>query len=133
MRQPRENGFSERRKSADEAKLRLLKKFQAAPKPDDPIMVAKRAERAAIVTARDDRRAERARVKRQEAERQAAEAAALVEAEAKAKAEAEAKVRAEEEERKESQKRLVAQVIANEAERKAKRDQRYAARKARQR
>jgi len=113
--------------------MRLLKKFEAAPKPDDPVMVAKRAEKAAISVAREERRAERNRLKQEIADRKKAEAEAVKEAEARAAAEAEAKVKAEEQARIESQKKRVELVIADEAARKAERDRRYAARKARQR
>ena len=58
MRHVNDNGFAERRKAAAEAKKLLLKKFETAPKADDPEMVAKRAEREAISAARELRRAE---------------------------------------------------------------------------
>ncbi len=133
MKHQKENGFADRRKSSAEAKMRLLEKFESAPKPDDPVMLAKRAELAAISVAREERRAERERLKQEISDCQKAEAAALKDAEAKAIAEADAKLKAEAEAAKESQKKLVELVIANEAVRKAERDRRYAARKARQR
>lgn len=116
------NEFADRRKAAAEAKQLLLKKFEKAPKPTDPEVQAKRAEREAIAAARAARQAERERVKQEERDRQLAEAAAVAEAaEAAAKA-----LQAESSNR-------IARVIADEAERKAERDRRYAARKARQR
>jgi len=108
MPRPNENGFADRRKAAEEAKKLLLKKFESAPKPDDPEMIAKRAEREALAAARETRRIEREREKQEQAAREKIEAAARAEAEAAAKA-------------------------AREAEAKAERDRRYAARKARKR
>jgi len=108
MPRPNENGFADRRKAAEEAKKLLLKKFESAPKPDDPEMIAKRAEREALAAAREARRIEREQEKQEQAIRQKAEAEARAEAEAAAKA-------------------------AKEAEAKAERDRRYAARKARKR
>ena len=118
MKQPG-SGLEERRKAAADAKLLLLKKFKAAPKPNDPEMLAKRAEREAIATAREARQAERERVKREEAERKKA-AAAEREAATAAEREAELKKQAD-------------SAVADEAARKAERDRRYAARKARKR
>ncbi|HEY4202510.1 MAG TPA: DUF6481 family protein [Devosiaceae bacterium] len=109
MKQLKDNSFEERRKASLEAKKQLLKKFEAAPKPDDPEMLAKRAEREAIARAREERQAERARLK--------AEVAAAKQAEIDAQAAAEAAKR---------------RVLTPE-EQKAERDRRYAARKARQR
>ena len=124
MKPSKDDSFAERRKAAAEAKLHLLKKFQSAPKPDDPEMVAKRGEREAIAAARAERQAERARLKQLEQERLQAEA------EARAR-EAEAQARAEAEAREAEKKNLVARLLADEAARKAERDRRYAARKAR--
>ena len=126
MRHVTDNGFADRRKAAAEAKKLLLKKFEAAPKPDDPEMQAKLAERKANADAREARRAERDRLKQEEHERQLAEAAALTEA-------ANAEARAEAEAREAIARDRIARVVADEAERKAERDRRYAARKARQR
>ncbi len=125
-------GFSDRRKSAAEAKQELLKKFKSAPKADDPEMIAKRQEREAIAAAREERRAERMRIKKEEEDRRKAEAAAVAEAEARAKEEAEAALRAEAEEREAAKKKLIQSVVASEEERKAERDRKDAARKARQ-
>lgn len=121
MRHARDNEFSERRKAAAEAKQDLLKKFATAPKFDDPAMAAKRAEREVIIKAREARRAEREEAKRLEHERQLEEATAAL---AVANAEAEAQAA--------EKNRLIERVIADEAARKAERDRRYAARKARQ-
>ena len=124
-RQPHTN-FADRRKDAADAKKELLKKFKSAPSPDDPEMIAKREERAAIAKAREERQAERERMKREEQARKEAEAKAAAEA-AEAAANAERLAReAEEQDR-------IERAVADAAAMKAKRDARYAARKARQR
>ena len=107
-----------------EAKKKLLEKMKAAPKPDDPEMIAKRAERAAVAEARELRRAERERLKLEEEERKVAEAKAAEEA-AYAAANADAIAREAEE------KARAENAIAEMAALKEKRDKRYAARKAR--
>jgi len=117
-------GFTDRRQDAMEAKKKLLEKMKAAPKPDDPEMIAKRAERAAVAEARELRRAERERLKLEEQERKAAEAKAAEEA-AYAAANADAIAREAEE------KARAENAIAEMAALKEKRDKRYAARKAR--
>ena len=111
MKLPKDNSFAERRKSSIAARMHLLEKFKAAPKPDDPGMLAKRAEREAIAAARDRRRGERERLKQERLQIEKAEADA----------------------REASLKELAERVVSDEAERKAKRDRKYAARKARQR
>jgi hypothetical protein len=126
LRHPGDNGFAERRTAAAEAKKQLLAKFATAPKPTDPEMQAKLAERAAIAEAREARRAEREALKAAENERLRAEAAALTAA-------AEASERAEAEAREAEINNRISRVVEDEAARKAERDRRYAARKARQR
>lgn len=126
MRHPNDNSFAERRKTAADARRELLAKFASAPKPSDPAMQERRAAREAVVAAREARRAERDALKAAESERILMEAAALTAAaEAHEKAEAEAR-QAEINDR-------ISRVVADEAARKAERDRRYAARKARQR
>jgi hypothetical protein len=127
----REKDIFERRNAANEAKKALLERFKAKPGPDDPTVQARLAERKAILEARAEREAEKARLKQEKLAREAAEkakreaaaeAARLV---AEQAAQAEAKLReAEENER-------IARLLADEAARKAKRDARYAARKQR--
>ncbi len=119
MKQSKGSDLVDRRKAAAEAKLQMLKKFKAAPKPDDPEVVAKREERKAIAEAREARRVERERVKRETVEREAAEKAA--------------KIAAEEEARNRALKSAADSIAVRDAERKAERDRKYAARKARQR
>ena len=122
----KEKGFAERRQSAIEARKALLEKFKTRPADDDPEVQARRAEREAIARARAQREAERQRLKQEKAEQEARERAER-EAAAAAKAQAEAAEKALSEED------LVSRLLADEADRKAKRDARYAARKARQR
>jgi hypothetical protein len=85
-------------------------------------MVAKRAEREAVAAARETRRVERERSVQEERDRQIVEAAAVARA---ASAQADA-LEAEATNR-------IARVATDKAERKAERDRRYAARKAKQR
>ncbi len=87
--------------------------------------MARQAERAAIATAREERRVERERLKLEEQKRIETEATARQAAvEAAAVSETEARAIAEN--------ARIAQVIEDEAVRKANRDRRYANRKARQ-
>jgi hypothetical protein len=127
----REKDIFERRNAANEAKKALLERFKSKPAADDPAVVARQAERKAILEAREIREAEKARLKQEKlareavekAEREAAAESARLAAEEAAQAEAKIK-EAEENER-------IARLLADEAERKAKRDARYAARKQR--
>jgi hypothetical protein len=109
----KEPGFSDRQKAALQAKRHLLDKFRAQPGADDPDVMKRRAEREAIAARREDarlaREAEKAEQKRREEEAVAAEAARI----------------------KREQEEEAARLAALEAEQKAKRDARYAARKAR--
>jgi len=109
----KEPGFSDRQKAALHAKRHLLDKFRAQPGADDPEVAKRRAEREAIAARREDarlaREAEKADQKRREEEAAAAEAA---------------RIKREQDEEAERLAEL-------EAEQKAKRDARYAARKAR--
>jgi len=112
MRGFKQPGFAERQKAAMQARENLLQKFRAQPTADDPEVARRRAEREAIAANRarlkQEREAAKAEQKRREEEAAAAEAARI----AREKEEAAARQ---------------AQV---EAEQKAKRDARYAARKA---
>lgn len=127
----REKDFTDRMSAANEAKKALLNKFKARPTPDDPRVLARQEERKAILEARAIRETERERLKQ---ERLAREAAERAEREAKAEAERiETEARLAEEARiREAEEALrVASMLSLEAEQKAKRDARYAARKAR--
>jgi len=109
----KEPGFEERKKAALKARESLLQKFRAQPGPDDPEVARRRAEREAIAANRarvkQERAATKADQKRREDEAVAAEAARI----AREKEEA------------------AEQLAQLEADQKAKRDARYAARKAR--
>lgn len=127
----RDQSFAERRDTANAAKKALLEKFKNKPAADDPAVLAKQAERKAILEARAIRDAEKARLKQERLKHEAEERARLAaEAEAaRIKAEAEA-AELERQRIKEEEERLTAQ-LGLEAAAKAKRDARYAARKAR--
>jgi Family of unknown function (DUF6481) len=114
----KEKTFGDRISAASAARDAALAKFRARPSADDPEVVRRREERLAIAQAREVRAAERMAVK---------------EAEAKARAEREAieKVEREARERREAVEKVIREA-AEAAERKAQRDARYAARKARQ-
>jgi len=116
------DSFSNRLTSAANAKNALLERFRARPGPDDPAVVARRAEQAAIEAAREIRIAERKAAREAEAARLAAEQAALEEARKAQDVELLAR-KAEE----------AARAEQRAAEAKAARDARYAARRARRR
>ena len=105
--------FDDRLSAAAAAKQALLERFRARPSPDDPAEIERQAALKAIADARDVRNAERKAAKEAEAARLAAEEAAKRVQEQVAAVEAKARA------------------VAQEAERKALRDARYAARKAR--
>lgn len=112
--------FTDRADAAAAAKKAMLEKFRAKPAPDDPAVLARAAERKAIAEAREIRAAERKRIRDAEDARKIAEDQARL-AELAAQAAAELQRKAE-------------QAIRDEeikAQRKAERDARYAARKAR--
>ena len=114
--------FTDRATASTEAKKALLERFKAKPAPDDPEVAKRREERSAIAAAREVRMAERRRQKEIEAEQKAVEEAARVQAE-QLRLEEEARHAVEQAEREEAAK----------AERKAIRDAKYAARKAKAR
>ncbi|SRR5579871_4342066 len=109
----KEPGFADRQKSAQQAKQKLLDKFRSQPGADDPEVSKRRAEREAIAANREKaqlaREAEKAEQKRREEEAAAVEATRIAR------------------EKDEEANRLA----TLEAEQKAKRDARYAARKER--
>ena len=117
MRSFKEQGFNQRLEAAAKARQALVEKFKSRPAEDDPEMIKLREQQKAVAEARALREAEKAERKRKEAEERAArEAAEKAERErAERRAAIEAVIRGE----------------ALAAEQKAKRDQRYAARKAR--
>ncbi|ACL55871.1 DUF6481 family protein [Methylobacterium nodulans] len=115
----KEEPFGTRLKSAADAKQAMLARFQTRSTGDDAALASRRAERQAIVEARNIRLAEREAARRAEAARVETEQARVREQEAadQARDAAEASARA----------------LALQAEQKAARDARYAARKARKR
>ncbi len=129
----REKDIFERRTAANDAKKALLERFKARPAQDDPQVQARKAERQAILEAREKRALEK---ENQRKEREALEAAegARREAEDAERRGLEAEQQAAEAKIREQQDlERIALELAEEAERKAKRDARYAARKSRKR
>lgn len=119
MKNLRNNDLADRRANAADAKKTLLDVFRAAKA--EPTRLARQAERVSLAEAREARRAERDRLRLEERirlEATAAEEKATAVAETEARATAEAA--------------RIARLVGDEAERKAERDRRYAARKARQ-
>ena len=112
--------FADRAAAAAAAKRALVESFKAKPAADDPAILAKQAERRAIAEARDLRAAGRKVQKDLEDQRRIAEDVARIEAD-RLKAEEEAARVAD----------AAARDEAIKAERKAERDAKYAARKAR--
>ncbi len=112
MRHFNDKFFGERLQKASEARQAMLKRAEK-PAADDPKVLQRKAEREAIVAAREARRETK--------EREAKEKAAREEAE-KAEQAAIAALKAREE---------ADRAVADLAEQKAKRDARYAARKKR--
>jgi len=109
----KEPSFADRQKAAQQARKDILNKFRAQPGPDDPAVKQRQAEREAQAALRA--KAKEAR-DAEKAERQLREAAAA--------AEETARLAREKEE-------AAARELELEAERKAARDARYAARKKR--
>jgi hypothetical protein len=107
----KEPSFADRQKAAQEARKNILNKFRTQPGPDDPSVKARQAEREALAAARAKaalaREAAKAERKRLEKEAAAAAVAQLL--------------REKEE--------ALAREAALEADQKAARDARYAARK----
>ena len=127
----REKDIFERRNAANEAKKALLERFKARPADDDPAVLARKAERQAILEARAIREAEKAKLKQERLAREAAERAAREAAEEAARLAAEEIAQAEAKRKEAEENERIARLLSDEAERKAKRDARYAARKQR--
>jgi Family of unknown function (DUF6481) len=111
---------NDRLNAAVAAKQAALDRFRARPGPDDPAVREQQAARKAISAARDVRAAERKAAREAEVQRQAAEQAA-----------AQAAQTEREGEERRAAVEAAARAVALETERKAERDRRYAARKAR--
>ncbi len=110
--------LNERLERAAKARQAILEKFKSRPAADDPDVIKRREERLAIAEARKIREAEKAALKAKEAEERAAR-------------EAVEKVEREARERRAAVEKVIRDA-AEAAERKAERDRKYAARKARQ-
>lgn len=123
----RTNDLADRRSAAADAKAALLESYRARMVADAPTRLVREAGRRAIAVARVERQAERDRLKhmKQAQEQRRIEAEA---AERQAAADAVAQA---EQERRGRVADLIALAVKHEAQRKAKRDQRYANRKAR--
>ncbi|WP_426128520.1 DUF6481 family protein [Pararhizobium sp. PWRC1-1] len=124
MRNIRNNEFSDRRSSSDDARAALLQAYRAAKEAAEPSREAKQAERAAVAEARETRRTGREQIKLDAQTRIAAETAERDAALA-------ASARAESDARELADKNRIARVLEDDAARKAERDRRYANRKAR--
>jgi hypothetical protein len=109
----KEPSFADRQKAAQEARKSILEKFRAKPGPDDPAVLKRQAEREAQAITRAAAKQARDAAKAEKAIRDAELAAQAI-------AEAE-RLKAEQ----------AAQELALQAEQKAARDARYAARKKR--
>jgi hypothetical protein len=126
MSRDKSEDFRKQLERSAEAKKEALKKFRAAPGPDDPAVAKLQAARQGLHTARELRHAQRAVDKQTREAERVAEASREAERAAQAVregAETAARVAAEDAQRK----------IALETERKSARDARYAARKKRKR
>ncbi|MCR6502152.1 DUF6481 family protein [Shinella sp. CPCC 101442] len=125
MKNARNNELTDRRTASKDAKISLLNAYRIAQTVAEPSKVERQAARTAIALAREERRVERGRLKREErtrVETRAEEETAAAQAEALAETKA----------REGAEKARIARVIEDEAARKAERDRRYANRKARQ-
>jgi len=135
MRDFKGKNLTDRLQDANRARQALLQKAKEAPKPDDPAVVERRAALQAMAAARQAESQKRVEAKaakaRAKAELEAAELAAQAEVIAKAAREAAERAAAEEAEKRAALDRALKEALAVEAEKKAARDARYAARKAR--
>jgi len=113
--------FADRRQEAEAARIRLMEKFKARPAENNPEAVVRAAARLAQSTAQAEHRTAVDLERRTRAQKMKAEAEATAEASRRAQ-DLHLKRTAEAED---------AQKILDEASRKAKRDARYASRKAR--
>ena len=123
--------FADRITSTTEAKKALVEKMKARPADDDPDVLRKKAEREAIAEARAKRTAEKEGARRLQLQHEAEERAAREAAEAAAEAERQTQLEVERQAAEAARLERAARILADEADRKAARDARYAARKAR--
>ncbi|MBB1493095.1 hypothetical protein H5395_16610 [Paracoccus sp. MC1854] len=130
MRTAKTNDLADRRSAAADAKAALLRAYRATRDAAEPMRLARQEELVTIAAARDERREERDRIKSETRERQQEQA--RLEAEEAAYQDAAAVAARAKVEAREKADSLIAQVIKDDAARKADRDRRYANRKARQ-
>jgi hypothetical protein len=125
----KDDRHSDRLSAAANAKKAMLERFRAKPGLEDPAVQERQAARLAISQARDARIAERKKAAEAEAARK------LIEAEAEKARLAALEVEAAQERARQAEMdvQTAAQKEVLEAERKAARDAKYAARKARRR
>jgi hypothetical protein len=114
------NSVADRLGAAAAAKQAMLDRFKSRPSADDPAYIEQQAALKAVSDARDARAAQRRAERQAEAERQAAAAAAKKAEQAAADVERQRQAR-----------EAVFRAEALEREKKAARDAKYAARKAR--
>jgi hypothetical protein len=117
--------LSDRRKLASGAKASLIERYRAAMAASEPSRAAKSADRQVVSAAREERRAERDRLKAEEK----AEQERLLKEEADQKAAAESAVLLAEQERKAEDANRIAKIVEDAAAHKIERDRRYANRK----
>lgn len=129
----REKDIFERRNAALEAKKALLERFKAKPADDDPEVIARRAERQAIIEAREQRAREKEQQRKEREALEAIERAKREAEEAEQRRIEEERLALEAKQREQQELERISTELAEEAERKAKRDARYAARKTRKR
>ena len=124
--------FSDRIKASSSAKMALIDKLKNRPGPDDPRRQALAAERKAIHEARLARQAEKQRIALEQREREEAERRKREEAELAAALAREAELEEQRKAAEEARLLRASRVVSDLADQKARRDERYAARKARQ-
>ena len=124
--------FSDRIKNSSTAKLALIDKMKNRPGPDDPRRQAIAAERKAVHDARLARQAEKQRLALELREREEEERRKREEEELAAALIREAELEAQRKAAEEARALRATRAVTDLAEQKARRDERYASRKSRQ-
>lgn len=124
--------FSDRIKNSSTAKLALIDKMKNRPGPDDPRRQAIAAERKAVHDARLARQAEKQRLALEQREREEEERRKREEEELAAALVREAELEVQRKAAEEARALRATRAVSDLADQKARRDERYAARKARQ-
>jgi hypothetical protein len=127
----KERDFEERRNASLAARKAMLDQFRSAAGRDDPASQMRAAKRRAIAEDRVARTLERENAKAAKLAREKREAAERAEAELAAETARQEAIKAEKAARAQADLSLATRVVADEAARKAARDAKYAARKAR--